>query len=141
MTAKKRAAKKKATRKSASKSARGGMPDLPRTLQEYNDAVERMLNRLEREIEGAFPTARRRLARMLRDASRELGRLEARGERAWKRSAGAATRESQRVLNQLSNTIEKLDLARGGKKKKGAAKTSRKKAAKKKATRKKARAA
>jgi hypothetical protein len=118
------------------------MPDLPRTLQEYNDAVERMLNRLEREIEGAFPTARRRLARMLRDASRELGRLEERGERAWKRSAGVATRESQRVLNQLSNTIEKLDLARGGKKKKkGAAKTSRKKAAKKKATRKKARAA
>jgi hypothetical protein len=114
-----------------------GMPDFPATLQEFSDRMRKMLTDLEREIEQAFPTARRRLARQLREASHELGRLEERGERAWKRSAGAATRDAQRILNRLSVTIGKLDLRRGGKKKSVKKKAAKKKrAAKKKAAKK-----
>ncbi len=78
------AARKKATRKKPARPRRGRQrgplarleQELPPTLREYTKQVRSQLNRLERMIEKAPVDARRRAARMLREASHRLGRLE-----------------------------------------------------------------
>jgi hypothetical protein len=53
---------------------------LPANLREYGKQVRRQLNALERDIERAIPEARRRSAKLIREATHNLGDLVARGE-------------------------------------------------------------
>ena len=79
MAAKKKSAKKKTAKKKTArkKSVVERLEDeLPKTLRDYGKSVRARLNRLERDIERAVPQARRRTARLIREASHELGRLE-----------------------------------------------------------------
>ena len=103
------AAKKGTARKAAKKIAGGAKKragfELPPTLQAYSKQVQKRLAALEKEIERARTEARRRAARLLRNASRELGRLEAGGEQGWRKLAGDAQKQALRLLAQLEKAI------------------------------------
>lgn len=97
--------KKKATKKGG-RSAKGSVRfELPPTLQAYQKQVQKRLGALEKEIARAQTEARRRAARLLRNASRELGRLEAGGEQGWRKLAGDAQKQALRLLAQLEKAI------------------------------------
>ena len=101
------AARKKGTR--ARTAARRGLArlekELPPTLQDYARQIRRRLNLLEREVEKAQVQARRRAARLLREASHHLGQLEARGEANWRKLARSAQREALRTLRRLEKAV------------------------------------
>lgn len=107
------AAKKPRVRKSTKKSASGAKGrssafaglELPPTLRAYQQQVQKRLEKLEKEIARAQTEARRQAARLLRNASRELGRLEAGGEQGWRRLAKDAQKQALRLLAQLEKAI------------------------------------
>jgi hypothetical protein len=107
--------KKAAARTRKSKSALDRLGDeLPATLRDYGKQVRRQLNALEREIERAIPQARRRTAKLIREASHNLGAMEARGEKAWREGAASMTRDAQKLLKKLEKSVSP---ARASKKK------------------------
>lgn len=124
-TARKKTSRKKTTRKTSRKSAFQRLEDeLPRDLRAYSRRVRRGLTRLEREIEKSRADARRRFARLLRDVSHQLGRIEAEGEKRWRQRTDRARREAVKLLKRLEQAIEppKRKKSRGGKKTTRAAK-------------------
>lgn len=80
--------------------------ELPTELRDFSRRVRRDLTHLERRIEHARKDARRGLTRILRDVSHELGRLEAQGERRWRRLTNQARRDAVRALRKLEKAIE-----------------------------------
>jgi hypothetical protein len=127
------AAKKKVRKKTATRRGRGAEAldrleaELPPNLKELSRRVRRDLTRLERQIETARSDARRRWARVLRDASHELGRLEAIGEKRFRKLTTQARRDAVKVLRRLEKAIEppkKKRVARKTRKKKAPAKTA-----------------
>jgi len=58
---------------------------LPPTLREYAGDLRKRLDRLELDLAKARLEARKRAARLLREASHQLGRLEVGGEAAWRK--------------------------------------------------------
>ena len=64
------------------------------------------LTRLEKQVETAQRDARRRWTRLLRDASHELGRLEAQGERAWRKRTAKARRDAVKALQRMEKAIK-----------------------------------
>jgi len=80
--------------------------ELPATLKEYGKRLRRALTRLEVDIERGEKRARRTATRLLREASHQLGALEARGEREWKRRTTQARREAVRLLRKVEKAIE-----------------------------------
>ena len=114
MAAKKATAKKKAVRKkTASKkvsrkkagSGRSGSElvgvELPRSLKAFGRQLRRDLTAIEKHIEIAGKDTRRSLARIVRDASHQLGALEARGEREWRSRSRAAQRDIERIVKRV----------------------------------------
>jgi hypothetical protein len=116
------AARNTTKRKSARRSSRKASPfariesQLPKTLREFAGELRKRLDRLERDAVKAQIEARRRAARLLREASQQLGRLEVGGEAAW-RKLGASY---QKDLVALLGRLEKA-LAPPGRKKRPAA--------------------
>src|SRR3990172_461615 len=104
MAARKKTARK-ATRRAAS--ARSALPrlELPRNLQEFRKRIETQLNALERDVSRARTETRRRAARLIREASHQLGRLEARGETGWRQLAESYRKELVRLLGRLERAI------------------------------------
>ena len=104
MAARKKTARK-ATRRAAS--ARTALPRLefPRNLQEFRKRIETQLNALERDVSRASTETRRRAARLIREASRQLGRLEAKGETGWRQLAESYRKELVRLLGRLERAI------------------------------------
>jgi hypothetical protein len=78
---------------------------VPPTLQQYVRRVRVQLARLERDIERLSAPYRRGAARLLREASYQLGRLEARGEVGWRRLAAPVQRNAQRLLRRLERSV------------------------------------
>ena len=122
MAAKKKAAKKatkkKATRK---KSAVAKLEaELPKSLRGYTTEVRKRLSRLERDVEKARSQASRRGTKLLREASEYVGRVEAKGEKEWRRRRT----EAASLLRRLEKAVEPPRR-----------KTAKKKAAKKSKTR------
>jgi hypothetical protein len=115
--ARKRTTGKKTPRKAA-RALRQLEADLPPTLREFSQRVRRGLVRLEKIIERERQGARRRAARLLREASHRLGELEARGEREWRTQSRRARTAAVRLLRQLERAIEPRPAA--GRKKKAA---------------------
>jgi hypothetical protein len=126
--------KKIGARKKTTRSRSKGAFDiqLPKTLKGFTTDVGKQLGKLEKEIEKTAASARKQATRLLRDASRTLGRYEAKGEKAWKSLTRTAGRDAEDVLSQLEGFLS------GGKKKtkKKAKKKVARKKAKKKATKK-----
>ncbi len=79
---------------------------LPREMGVYVRRVRRGLARIERELETAQKGASRRWARLLRDTSHQLGRIEEAGERAWRRRTLRARRDAVALLKRLERAIE-----------------------------------
>jgi len=80
--------------------------DLPPTLRDFQKRVQTQLTRLEKEVTRAQLDARRQAARLLRQASHQLGRLEAQGEGAWQRLTENARKELLRLLRRLESAVE-----------------------------------
>ena len=133
------AARKKATR-SSTRSKAGARKQAPKTaferfeaelppdLRGYSRRVRRGLSRLEREIEHAQRDARRRWTKLLREASHQLGSIEAAGERSWRKRTLKARREAVKLLHRLEKAIEPPK-KKAPRKKKTAKKSPRAKAA------------
>lgn len=105
---KKQAKKKTGTRKAArsSKSALGRLEaELPKSLRDYVKRVERGFSGIEKTIEKAGAGAQKRALRAVRDAGKQLGRLEDRGEAAWARLTVAARKEAVSLLDRLEAAI------------------------------------
>ena len=125
MTARKKAARKATARertagrrRQSKKSAIARLEDeLPANLREYAKRVHKQLNALERDIERAIPQARRRTARLIREASHKLGAMEGRGEKAWRERADHATRDAQKLLRRLEKAVAPPPRKRASKKK------------------------
>ena len=81
-------------------------PDLPPSLRDYSRQVRRGLTQLEGQVERAESRTRRQITRLVREASHTLGRLEAQGERRWRKLSGQARREVLRQLRRLEKAIE-----------------------------------
>jgi hypothetical protein len=109
MAARKKASRKKATRRKAGLGgglgAALGRLELPPTLRDYAKQVRGRLDRLEREISRASVDVRRRAARLLRDASHQLGRLEAEGEAGWRRLTSPYRRQLIDLLRRLEKAL------------------------------------
>ena len=105
------AARKKATRKKATRGKTGGLGaalgrlDLPPTLREYAKQVQGRLDGLEQEISRASTDVRRRAARLLREASHQLGRLEVKGEAGWRRLTSPYRRQLVDLLKRLEKAL------------------------------------
>lgn len=122
-TAKKKTAKKKATKKKTTKSALARMEDeLPPNLRDYAKQVHKQMNALERDLERAIPQARRRIAKLIREASHNLGAAEERGEKAWRQRAAHITHDAQKLMRKLEKAVAPPPRSRSKKKKKAAAK-------------------
>jgi hypothetical protein len=80
--------------------------ELPVSLRDYVGEVEAQLNRLEKRIEDAGSAARKRATRLLREASKQLGSLEERGEAAWGRLTASYRKEAVSLLDRLEAAIE-----------------------------------
>ena len=109
MTASKTTVRKKAKARSlprGSDALKKLEPELPANLREYSRQVRRELVKLERQIETAQRDARRRWTRLLRDVSHQLGRLEAEGEKQWKKQTYPARREAVKLLKRLEKAID-----------------------------------
>lgn len=122
MTARKKTTRKKTTRKKtanrkAPKTALERIEDeLPDTLRDYAKQLHKQMNALERDLERAIPQARRRIAKLIRETSHNLGAAEARGEKAWRQRAAHMTRDSQKLLRKLGRAVAPKPRARSKKK-------------------------
>ena len=102
--AKKRAAPKKTARKKKAKKSGGASilgVDLPKSLSAYGRLLRRDLNAIEKQIEIARKDTRRGLTRIMRDASHQLGALEARGEREWRNRSKAVEKDVAKLIKRV----------------------------------------
>jgi hypothetical protein len=101
---KKKAAKKKTARKKkAAKRSRIEFigDELPKSLKAFGRQLRRDLTAVEKQIEVCGKDTRRSLARIVRDASHQLGTLEARGQREWRTLSRNAKRDVERVVRRV----------------------------------------
>jgi hypothetical protein len=82
-----------------------GRIELPPTLRDYARQVRSRLDGLERELTRTSVDVRRRAARLLREASHQLGRLEAEGEAGWRRLATPYRRQLVDLLRRLEKAV------------------------------------
>ena len=100
-TTRKRTPRKKAT------GARALMGDeLPKSLAAFSRQLKRDLTRIERQIVSARKETRRSLARIIRDASHQLGVLETRGQKEWRSLSRNARREIERVVGRVREALD-----------------------------------
>ena len=102
-TTRKKSAKKKSTRKKAATRRKVDLvgTELPKSLKAFARQFRRDLTAVEKQIETATKDARRGLARVVRDASHQLGTLEARGQREWRALSKNAKRDVERIAKRL----------------------------------------
>jgi hypothetical protein len=108
-SARKKAAPKKATRKKAAKKKKAARrstidfvgSELPKSLKAFGRQCRRDLSAIEKQIEIAGKDTRRSLTRVVRDVSHQLGTLEARGEREWRKLSRNAKRDIERVVRRV----------------------------------------
>jgi hypothetical protein len=87
--------------------------ELPATLRQLTTRMRGQLGVLERQVVRVQLRTRRQAARLLREASEELGRLEALGQRRWRKLDARARRRLHGVLLRLDQAVA-ADRARGG---------------------------
>ena len=78
---------------------------LPPTLREYASELRKRLDRLERDVTKAQIEARRRAAKLLREASQQLGRLEVAGEAGWRKLGASYQKELVALLKRLEKAL------------------------------------
>ena len=78
---------------------------LPPTLREFAGELRKRLDRLERDVTKAQLEARRRAAKLLREASQQLGRLEVAGEAGWRKLGASYQKELVALLKRLEKAL------------------------------------
>lgn len=78
---------------------------LPPTLREYAGDLRKRLDRLERDIARAQLAARKRAAKLLREASQQLGRLEVGGEAAWRKLGASYQKDLVALLRRIEKSL------------------------------------
>jgi hypothetical protein len=117
-TTRKKATRKPATRKKAArkttrkKTTRRRAADLlgerlPASVSALTKELRADLNAIEKEIQTAGKDARRGLTRVMRDASHQLGVLEARGQKGWRTMSRKARGEVERIVKRVRQAIQK----------------------------------
>ncbi len=117
MAARKRTTKKTGLRKTAARGAKGAMTrvdralaraehELPASLREFSARVRKRLGQLERSVLRAEERYQKQALRVLRNASHQLGRFEAEGERRWKKLTATARRDALGVLRRMEKALE-----------------------------------
>jgi hypothetical protein len=137
------AARRRTAPKKKQKSTLARLEDeLPANLRDYAKQVHKQLNTLERDLERAIPQARRRTARLIREASHKLGAWEERGQKEWRARAESMTTDARKLLRKLEKSVAPPRKKSASKKKKASKKkTAMKKAGKKRSAKKVARRA
>jgi len=98
--------KKKTARKSAPSRALARLEErVPARFGDYVSQMQGRLDRLEKQISAAQTTAMKRATHLLKDASRQLGRLEERGEKGWRRLSMRYRREAVKLLRRIEDAI------------------------------------
>jgi len=105
-TAKKKTTRKKTARKKTSGRKRSRAADLPASLAQFVRQVTVRLNRLEQQLSKTEERYRREWTRTLRIVSRQLGRIEAEGEKRWKKLTDTPRRDAAALLRRLEKAIE-----------------------------------
>lgn len=95
---------------------------LPPTLREYAGELRKRLDRLERDVTKAQLEARRRAAKLLREASQQLGRLEVAGEAGWRKLGASYQKELVALLKRLEKALAPPAARKPARKKAAAAK-------------------
>jgi hypothetical protein len=80
--------------------------ELPPELGQYVKRMRKDLARLEKQLVSAQEGARKRWAALLREASHQLGRVEALGEREWRKRTTRVRRDAVKLLRRLEKAIE-----------------------------------
>lgn len=112
-TTRKKTTRKKTARKTGrSKSVRKKAAELlgeeiPKSLKALSGQLRRDLNAIERQIVTASAGTRRSLTRVVRDASHQLGTLEARGQKEWRAMSARARNEVQRTVKRVRRAATK----------------------------------
>jgi len=78
---------------------------LPPTLREFASVLRKRLDNLERDVTKAQLEARRRAARLLREASHQLGRLEVAGEAGWRKLGASYQKDLVALLKRLEKAL------------------------------------
>lgn len=116
-------AKKKSAKRGVRRSNRLSRLEgqLPATLREYASELRKRLDRLERDVTRAQLEARRRAARLLREASHQLGRLEVAGEAGWRKLGASYQKDLVALLRRLEKALAPPVARKPARKKKAAA--------------------
>ncbi len=101
-----RAGTRKTTRRRKASPLERLQRQLPPTLREFAADLRKRLDRLERDAAKAQVAVRRRAARLLREASTQLGRLEVGGEAAWRKLGAAYQKELVALLGRLEKAVK-----------------------------------
>jgi hypothetical protein len=130
MTARKKTATRKKTtrRKTTARTALARLEaEMPKSLREFRGRVSKQLGQLEKDIERAGIQTRRRAAKLIREASHQLGRLEAKGEPGFRKLTTPYRREITRLLGRLERAVAPPAARRktGARKKAAGKKTAR----------------
>jgi len=101
-----RTARKSASKRRLDKGAFARLEgQLPPTLREYAGDLRKRLDRLERDLAKARLEARKRAARLLREASHQLGRLEVGGEAAWRKLGASYQKDLVALLKRIEKAL------------------------------------
>ena len=117
-TTRKKTARKKTTRKKAARKPSRGKAvrkkaadllgeELPKSLKALSRQVRRDLNAIEKQIETARAGTRRSLTGVVRDASHQLGALEARGQKEWRAMSARARNKVERTVKRARRAAKK----------------------------------
>jgi hypothetical protein len=79
--------------------------DLRRSLSEYVEEVQAMLDDLERELAKAGTRTQREAGRLLRETSRQFGRVEKRGEELWQAWTERTRKEALHLIDSLRGAV------------------------------------
>ncbi|RIL05668.1 MAG: hypothetical protein DCC71_09485 [Proteobacteria bacterium] len=107
-----RTRKKKSARSRSANAFARFEGQLPPTLREYAAELRKRLDRLESDLAKAQLEARKRAARLLREASQQLGRLEVGGEAAWRKLGASYQKDLVALLKRLEKAVSPPRAAR-----------------------------
>ena len=85
--------------------AERAVAELPEKLGQLTARMRVQLGELERQVDRAQARYRGQAARLLREASEEIGRLEALGQRHWRTLDARARRRLANLLERLENAL------------------------------------
>jgi hypothetical protein len=81
--------------------------ELPKSLKALSRQLRRDFNAIEKQLDTAKAGTRRSLSRVVRDASHQLGKLEARGQKEWRAMSTRARNEVQRTVKRVRRAAKK----------------------------------